>query len=102
MTIDRQRLPKEEREGQIMRAALTLSEKYGYKNIKRGEIAAKAKCSPALVSSHFGNMEELRKAIMKCAIKQGRHKIVLQGLATNDPIAKKASDDVKEAASKSV
>ncbi len=96
----RQRLPDDERKTQIMKACRALSERHGYTNIKRGEIAKKAKCSPALVSTHFGNMDEVRIAIMRRAIREGWSVILLQGLFGNDPIAKRAPKAVKEAAYK--
>ena len=98
MTNLRKRLSEGERKAQIMRAAMALSERHGYTEITRQQIAKRASCSPGLVSNYYGDMPAVRKAIMRAAIEGRRFKVILQGLSRNDPTAKRAPASVKTAA----
>jgi len=94
----RRRIDPDEREQEIMQAALVLAELNGYRVITREQIAEYAKCSPSLVGKYFGDMQELRRCIMRAAVKQERAEVVLQGLVTRDPIALSAPEHVRTAA----
>lgn len=96
------RLKPDDRKKQILDAALDLAEKQGYAHVTREAIAAAADCAPALVSNYYGTMVSFRRDIMRAAIRERRLPIVAQGLAANDPHAKKAPDDVKQAALESL
>lgn len=84
----------------ITQAALKLAETLGYRNVSREQIAEAAKVSPALVSSRLGTMEQVRRAIMRAAVKAGNARVVAQGLAHKDPYARRAPDELKTEAAK--
>jgi AcrR family transcriptional regulator len=92
------RLDAKDRKKQILDAALTVAVKDNYRDMTRNAIADVAECSPALVMYHYKTMSQLRRAVMRTAIQKENLVIIMQGLAANDPHAKRAPDHVKRAA----
>lgn len=83
---------------QILTVALKLAEKKGYDKITRDELADKVGCATGLINHHYGTMNQLRRDIMRHAIKERILTVVAQGLAARDPFALKANDDLKKEA----
>jgi len=92
------RLKPNDRRDQILAAALQVAEKTGYNSVTRDAIANAAQCAPGLVSNYFGTMIDLRRHIMRAAIRQQNLVIIAQGLAAKDPHARKASETLKKSA----
>lgn len=92
------RLEANDRKQSILNAALKLSETTGYMHITREAIALEADCSPGLVSRYLGTMANMRRDVMRAAVKQRNLAVVAQGLAARDPHARRAPDDLKAAA----
>ena len=92
------RLDPKERKAQVLAAALHVAARDGYTQMQRADIAARAKVSPARVSQLFNTMPQLRRAVMRHAVKVENHKVIAQGLAANDKHAIKAPENVKRAA----
>lgn len=94
----RLRLQPKDRKELLLAAALEVAVTHGYLFMTRDDIAAKAECSPTLVPRYLGTMIALRKVVMRKAIKDGNLAIIVQGLASKDPLCAKLPDDVKKAA----
>jgi len=92
------RLNPADRQVLILDAALRMSRLHGYQKVTRLDIAMAADCSEALVSQYFGTMVQVRRAVIRAAIKQGDLQILAQGLAARDGHAQKAPDELKRAA----
>lgn len=92
------RLQPQVRKNDIIAHALVCAQKVGYQNVTRSEIAKQANVSDALVSAHFGTMQQVRRSIMRHAVKTECLEVVAQGLSHHDPIAKKAPEDVRQRA----
>lgn len=88
------------RRNQILKAAVELAAELGYHKIRRFEVAKQAKVSSGLINFHFRTMEELKKSVMKYAIKNKNLKIIAQGIVLQDPQVLKLPDDVKQSAVK--
>lgn len=86
----------------ILTAAITCARMKGYQHMTREEIAAAAECSTGLVTKHLGTMIQLRRSVMRAAVKEGVLEIVAQGLASRDPHARKAPDELKTRALQSI
>lgn len=86
------------RRTQILNVAIEVSKDVGYQNITRAQIAKLAGTSEGLVSRYFSTMTQLKRDIMRTAVKKGIHEIIAQGLASNDKQAKKADQEVKQKA----
>ncbi len=92
------RLHPADRKAEILTAALEAARTAGYRSVSREAIAQQARCSPALVSSYYGTMKRLRRAIMSAAIARGDLSVLAQGLAAGDAKARSAPDGLKQAA----
>jgi len=79
----------------VLTAALSVAEVKGYTRMTRECIAVAAAVSPALVSLRLGTMVELRRAVMRAAVKRRNIAVVAQGLAAGDPHAQRADASLK-------
>lgn len=84
----------------ILDTATALSEKHGFRNVTRLQIATKAGIASGTVSYHFGTMVELQNAIMSHAVESKNTKILAQGLGEAHPVAIRAPQTLRVAASK--
>lgn len=83
------------RKDKILKAAIKLSKKLGYKNITRDRVAEEADVSSALVGNYFGKMADLKNAVVRAAIKEEIVEIIAQGLTLKDPRVLKISKPLK-------
>lgn len=84
-----------ERVAQILRAALEIAPTTGYSRMTRDEIAKRANVPPSLVAYHMGTMNELRRQVMREAIRVECLPVIAQGLAVRDRHALKAPDELR-------
>jgi len=96
------KLEARERKAQILRAALELAPKIGYSRITREDIAKRAALPPSLISYHLGTMPDLRRHIMREAIRVECLPVIAQGLAVQDRHALKAPPDLRQRALQSL
>lgn len=87
---------------QILAAALEIAPKQGYSRLTRDDIAGRAKVPPSLITYHFGTMPELRRQIMREAVRVECLPVIAQGLACRDKHALKASEALRVRALDSV
>lgn len=69
----------ENRDKRMMDAAISLSEEDSYQWITREAVAARAGVSPGTISHHFGSMANLKRAVLREAIKRRALKIIAEG-----------------------
>jgi len=86
------------RVAEILLAAVKLSEKYGYTNVTREQVAQGAKCSVGLVSKYMGTMDNMRRSIVSAAIAQENLTILAQALVNNHPKALRAPQELRHRA----
>ena len=89
--MSRTRLAPEVRRVDILDAALILAEELGYMNMTRTQIADAAGVTPGLITYYYHTMPQLRRDVMRAAVRRGILPIIAQGLAARDPHAQKAS-----------
>lgn len=87
---------------EILAVAIQEAEKDGFQNITILSIADRVGCSRALVHTYFNTIVQLKRAVMRSAIKDENLLVVAQGLVAKDPTARKAPDILKDAALASV
>lgn len=92
------RLTPAVRKEEIIAAALRVAAKHGFENVSRAMIAEEADVAPGLVSNYWGTMPQLRRAIMREAVKQEDLVIIAQGLARGHTQAVKAPPELKDRA----
>ena len=87
------------RVAQILKAALELcGEGAHYVRITRDEIAKKAGIPSSLVAYHCGTMADLRRDIMREAVRVENLAVIAQGLAARDRHALKADEALRRRA----
>lgn len=93
--VKKSRVAKALRHEQLLQVALIIAVEIGYNNLTRDAIAERADVSVSLVTSHFGTMKQLKRKIMREAIKQEIPEIIAQGLVIKDAHAMKAPQGLK-------
>lgn len=97
MTLSK-RLDPKDRHRALIEHALVLATHAGVHRLTREQIAEAAGISPALVSHYLGTMGDMRRTIMRAAVKQRIVSVVARGIAVGDPFALRADDDLKRRA----
>lgn len=92
------KLDPKTRRAEIMRGALSACALIGYSRVTRDQIAAHAGCSPTLLTYHIGTMPNIRRAIMRAAVREECLSVIAQGLALRDPQAMKAPEELRKRA----
>jgi AcrR family transcriptional regulator len=92
------KLEARERTAQILAAALKLAAREGYARITREAIAGAAGVSPGLVTHHMGTMEQLRRDLMREALRAECLPVIAQGLVARDRHALKAPRELQQKA----
>jgi AcrR family transcriptional regulator len=87
-----------DRKKQILDVAVELSKKQGYQRVTRDDVARAAECACGLINRYFETMIQLRRAVMRAAVKQGVLEIVAQGIVAKDAQALKAPEELKQRA----
>lgn len=82
----------------ILNVCLKLAEKHGYRNITRDAIAAEAAVTASLVSYHLGTMIELRRHVIREAIRTECLPVIAQALTARDRHALKCPKELQSQA----
>lgn len=92
------RMDPADRKAAILDAALSLAKKKGFASLRLQHIAEAAECSNALVVIHFKTMTQMRRAVMRAAVKKEILSIIAEGIATRDPVACKVCPELQRKA----
>lgn len=93
--IGKRRVPAVMRREHLLAVAVSLSKDHGYNKITRETIAEKAGVSVSLITKNFGTMNQLKRDIMRVALRKEIPEIIAQGLVNGDKRALKAPADLK-------
>lgn len=96
------RMKPEARKEAILDAALSAAEQDHYLNLTRDSVARAASVSEATVSSYFGTMNQLRRAIIRRAISINCSRVIAQGMSAGDSRALNVPDEIKQEAIRSL
>ncbi|MCH9712703.1 MAG: TetR/AcrR family transcriptional regulator [Proteobacteria bacterium] len=83
------------RKDHILDCAIVVAMDKGYNKVTRDEVAEAAGVSMGLITHYFETMNQLKRDIMRAAVKRGIPEIVAQGLVNKDRHALKASKELK-------
>lgn len=83
------------RKGHILAVAVAMAKDVGYHKITRDAVAEAAGVSMGLVTRYFGTMTQLRRDIVRHAIREQVPEIIAQALANGDDHARKAPEELK-------
>lgn len=92
------RMKPADRKVAILEAAVATATKLGFANLRLRAVAEAADCNHSLVICHFATMTQLRRAVMRHAIKCKLLPIIAQGVAIGDPTAAKVDPTLRKAA----
>lgn len=92
------RMKTDARKEDILAAALPLAEQRGYATVTRNDIAKAARISGPTLHYHFGTMAQLRRDLMRYAIRKGSLRVIAQGVVANDPQALKLDGETRQRA----
>lgn len=92
----------EQSKDRVLAMALVIAHRDGFTAVKRNMIAAALGVSERLVTYHFPTMPQLRRDVMRAAVRCCELRVIGQGLAMRDRHALKASDALKDQAIKSL
>lgn len=96
------RMAPKERKAEILEAALKVATVCGFTTFTRAQVADEAGISPASVNKYFTTMAQLRRDVMRAAVREGSLKLIAQGIVLGDKQALKAPDELKARALASV
>ena len=94
----RNRMDVDSRKASILQAALDEASAAGVDKMTRKAIAERAGVTVSLVNKYLGTMIQLRRTVMRQAVKHSVLPIIAQGLASRNAYALKASPELKAAA----
>lgn len=94
----RNRLDTQLRKTQMLEAALSLAAVHGFNRVTREQIARVADCSTGLVSLHCGTMPDLRRDIVRAAVRLENLVVLGQAIAAGDAHARRAPEELKRRA----
>lgn len=100
--MKRTRMRPEARKDEILAAALDIAANSHYLKVTREQIAVRVGVSGPAIQYHFQTMVQLRKDLMRAAVKQTCLKVIAQGLLSDDPHAIRASEGLKRQAIKAI
>ena len=92
------RLDPADRKAQLLDIAMQEAEQRGFGQMTRDGIAARAGVAAGLITTRLGTMANLRRDIMRHAVKRGIISIVAEGLALRDPVAQRAPAELRDKA----
>ena len=85
------RLKPEVRKTEVLDAAIRVANENNYYSMQRVEIATEAGCSEATVTKYFGTMGQLKKQVLRYALKNNINHIVAQGILQRDAYMMRAT-----------
>lgn len=82
----------------MLKAALRVAERDGWRTMTRSAIAVEAGVSEGLISLRLGSMDALRRSVMRQAVRDRVLRVVAEGLLAGDKHACRADQALREAA----
>jgi len=90
------------RKAEMISAALLEAEENGFTNLTRRSIASRCDVAEPLINHDLGTLPQLKRTIMRAAVRQRVLKIIAEGLAIRDPHALNADPELKQKAIASI
>ncbi len=91
----RSRLDPDTRKAGILTAAMDEASAVGFDNMTRRGIAKRAGVSEPLVNKYLGTLKQLRRTVMRQAVKHEMLPVIAQGLAARNQYALHASKELQ-------
>lgn len=95
MNAPSKRLDPKVRKDEILAVAVQRAKALGINGLRRDDIAEHAGVANGLVTRYFNTMTQLKRAVIRFAVHNEILPLIAQGLATRDPEALKAPEELK-------
>lgn len=69
----------------LLDTAMEIANEVGYRAVTRDEIAKRAKVAQGTVNNHLGTISQIRKLIVRRAVKEGITKIIAEACVYTEP-----------------
>ena len=89
------RMKPDARRDQLLAAALDEAEEVGYNFVRRDDVGQRVGVTGQLVMRYFGTMTQLRRDIVRAAIRQRRLPIIAEALAARSSLVADIPDDLR-------
>ncbi len=86
----------------ILLVALNLAENIGYTKVTRDSIARAAKVAMGTVTNQLGTMKQIRRSIIRQAIRTQNLTVIAQALVNKDPLVSKLDPELRRNALESI
>ena len=97
MNYNRVRLTPEQRQTEILEAAVAEALEHGLYNFSIANVSRRLKnCSRSLIKSYFRSLTGIRNAVIRYAMEHGHHKIVAQAIVQDDSVVSHLTPDNKK------
>lgn len=83
-----------DRRDEVLAVALALSVEGCYRNVTRQDIAERIGITPQAIQHHIGTMADLRRDIVRAAVRSECLPVLAQAMAYKDPHVMKAPEDL--------
>lgn len=92
------RMKPKDRKAEILTAAVVAAQALGFTRFRLVDVAAQANCSTALVILYWSTMEQIRRAVMREAIRTEALPVLAVGIAIDDPRCRKLPTELAQRA----
>lgn len=82
----------------VLAAAINLATRDGFAHITRDGVAKQAGVGAGTVNLYYGTVPQLKRDVMRFAVRNEVLSVIAQGIAARDPQAMKAPDELKRRA----
>lgn len=89
------RMAPADRKASILDAALAAARKHGYNDFRLVHVAELAECSTGLVMSYYKTMAQVRRDVMRAAIRDELLPIIATGIVLKDPYCRKITPELR-------
>jgi len=84
------------RKEEVLNAAIKVAKNTPYTQMTRLQVSEMAECAEGTINRYYGTMNQLRKAVMRRAVRDGIVNIVSLGLALHDTQAMESNAELRD------
>jgi hypothetical protein len=85
-------------QGAVITTALAIAAETNYQCVKRKQISDRLGVKPPAINYYYRDEQTLHDAIMRAAVAHEHLGVIAQGVISNNPITKKASEQLRREA----
>lgn len=87
-----------DRRASILSAAVEAAKVHGFNNFRLVHVAERANCSTGLVMLHYKTMDQIRRDVMRAAIREKLLPIIAVGIVLKHPQCRRITEELRDEA----